>query len=89
MKMIGWAVMKSKSNASDQNIVSPELCGGCNFFYGFGCDRSPIMLNADQELKVCPCDIINNHDRTNVYGYNCNGHSQQRADSRKDLVNDS
>ena len=86
MKMIGWVVMSSKSNASDQNIVSPELCGGCDYFYGFGCDRSPIVLNT--ELN-CPCDIINNHDRTNVYGYNCNGHSQQhRADGRKDLVHD-
>lgn len=88
MKMIGWVVMSAKMTVtgSDQKVVSKELCGGCHSFDGFSCDRSPIESAVS---VVCPY-AINNHDRTNVYSYNYNGQPQRhRADSRKDLVDDS
>ena len=88
MKMIGWVVMSAKMTVtgSDQKVVSKELCGGCHSFDGFGCDLSPIESAV---LVVCPY-AINNNDRTNVYSYNNKGQPQRhRADSRKDLVNDS
>ena len=88
MKMIGWVVMSAKMTVtgSDQKVVSKELCGGCHSFDGFSCDRSPIESAVS---VVCPY-AINNHDRTNVYSYNYNGQPQRhRADSGKDLVNDS
>ena len=88
MKMIGWVVMSAKMTVtgSNQKVVSKELCGGCHSFDGFSCDRSPIESAVS---VVCPY-AINNHDRTNVYSYNCNGQPQRhRADSRKDLVDDS
>lgn len=90
MKMIGRIVMNSKMNVnatgSDQKVVSKELCGGCHSFDGFSCDLSPIASDAS---VVCPY-AINNHDRTNVYSYNNKGQPQRhRADSRKDLVDDS
>ena len=84
MKMIGWAVMITKSNVSDQNVVCPELCGGCRFFSGFGCERSPIVTNGEE---MCRCDRVHNdRDRTSVYDYNYYGHPQQY---RKDGANDS
>ena len=88
MKMIGWVVMSAKMTVtgSDQKVVSKELCGGCHSFDGFSCDFSPIESAVS---VVCPY-ANNNHDRTNVYSYNHNGQPQRhRADSRKDLVNDS
>ena len=88
MKMIGWVVMSAKMTVtgSDQKVVSKELCGGCHYFDGFICDRSPIESAVS---VVCPY-AINNHDRTNVYSYNNKGQPQRhRADSRKDLVDDS
>lgn len=88
MKMIGWVVMSAKMTVtgSDQKVVSKELCGGCHSFDGFSCDRSPIESAVS---VICPY-AINNHDRTNVYSYNYNGQPQRhRADSRKDLVDDS
>lgn len=88
MKMIGWVVMSAKMTVtgSNQKVVSKELCGGCHSFDGFSCDRSPIESAVS---VVCPY-AINNHDRTNVYSYNYNGQPQRhRADSRKDLVDDS
>ena len=37
---------------------------GCNYFDGFGCDRSPV-IKADDE--ICPCDITLKENRKNEH----------------------
>lgn len=81
--MIRWDTMKVKRDAANPNVVGPEICGGCQNFNGFGCERSPIVTKGEE---LCPCDkTYNIHDRTNVYKYNCSGQPQQ---CRKDGPHD-